>query len=249
MGEMAIDHGSELHLLRFLGRHREQLDKAILHKLREDTGTKIESIQWFDVPFDPENPQKDGEWKSMDFLDDLGGNDWKIYWPDKAPGQYNRRKVPSWDAIAKIEIGDSTEWLLVEAKAHQSEFSNSAAACGAGGKSLDTVTRALHETYIELGGVEERWKDVSTNWLGDHYQKANRLACLRFLNDIAKQPTRLLYIYFMGDRFRDSPVDQTVWDDAINAQYDALGIGRQACDRSHELFLNVIYPNIPSEIR
>ena len=45
MGEMGLGYGSETHLLRFMGRHRDKLDELIL----EETGSQ--SIHWLDFKF------------------------------------------------------------------------------------------------------------------------------------------------------------------------------------------------------
>ncbi|MCX6641299.1 MAG: hypothetical protein NTW14_12620 [bacterium] len=245
MGEMAIDHGSELHLLRYMGRHRRLLDESIAHLIGAE-GKNVKNIKWLDVPFDPKNRQKDGEWKSVDFLQDAGGDDWKRYWPDRTPGKPNRTGMPSWDAVVQMNVGNKAEWLLVEAKAHIAELANPRAKCGAGGNSRKKIEKALQKTYEKLTGDDRMpWADVAQNWLGIHYQKANRLACQYFLNEIKKESTRLLYIYFVGDSFKDSPKNPTGWHDAINRQYEALGLRSGHVLKTHELFLNVLQVESP----
>ena len=125
-----------------------------------------EQIDWLDAPFNPKDKTKDGEWKSVDFLDDCGGQAWKDYWPDRQPGKQNRDGVPSWDAVGKIHLGGQTEWLLVEAKAHEAEFASTSSKCGAGGRSLETITMRLGETFVYCGGAPEEWPGVKELWLG-----------------------------------------------------------------------------------
>lgn len=95
MGLMGIGYGSEFHLLRMLGRHRAQFDRELLARLKADN-LPAESVEWLDSPFNPKGKTRDGEWKSVDFLADKGGEDWKRFWPDKRAGQPNRDGVPSW---------------------------------------------------------------------------------------------------------------------------------------------------------
>ncbi len=62
LAEIGNGYGSECHMLRNLGRHRELLDFAV----REAVG--CQAVRWRDLPFDRKSAWKDGEWKGLDFL-------------------------------------------------------------------------------------------------------------------------------------------------------------------------------------
>lgn len=47
MADMSAGFGSECHLLRYLGRHRNLLDQRVLNLTGADT------VTWLDHPFDP----------------------------------------------------------------------------------------------------------------------------------------------------------------------------------------------------
>jgi len=91
------------------------------------------------------------------------------------------------------------EWLLVEAKANIQELKSS---CGAkekgqrseGGRKL--IAHTLAAVKSTLGVAEDR------DWLNGYYQYCNRIAVLEFLNR-QKVPTRLMFIYFVGDKGSD----------------------------------------------
>ena len=235
---MAADHGSELHLLRFMGRHRNNLEKAIKETINKDTQAIVDSIEWMDFHFNGIEPPWDTEWKGVDFLEDRGGLKWKEFWPDPNPGEVERQGQPSWDAIGKIQMNNRDEWLLIEAKAHLNELASISYACRAKEKSLPKIKSALLETYESFTPPgRPAWEKVEKAWLVPCYQKANRLACLHFLN---KQniPARLIYIYFVGDIFPDSPQNRQEWEETINNLCNDMGLPRHL-DRVHELFLNV----------
>ncbi len=109
MGDLHAQYGSELHLLRYLGRHRHQLHKHI------ETVIPGRMIDWIDFNFDPSN--FDAVWLGVDFLPDyLPAKDrWKNFWPQTGT-------VQNWDAIGWIEVNSHPELLLVEAKAHAKEL-------------------------------------------------------------------------------------------------------------------------------
>lgn len=90
MGALNADYGSELHLLRYLGRHRHLLHKYIEEKI----GGRM--VDWIDTHFDP--LRYDAEWEGVEFLPDYSaaGERWKEFWPQTG-------KVQHWDAIGWIE--------------------------------------------------------------------------------------------------------------------------------------------------
>jgi hypothetical protein len=234
MSKIGFKYGSEWHLMHYLGRHRNALDRQVLKE------TKGGGIEWLD--FCPKGPDSihDAEWKGIDFLfgqDSTGvldysylRNEWATFWPQTGSAQ-------CWDAIGILRTGSNSEWLLVEAKAHLSELSTSKG-CMAGAKSLPQIQSALAATGSALGVMN------TSSWTGPYYQYANRLAALWFLLTHGV-PARLLYVYFTGDPgFADSPDDEAGWKTALDKQDRALGLeaatNRNVIDqRVHKIFLPV----------
>ena len=128
MAEMALGYGSEYQLLRFLGHHRNFLNKEISKVLN----TK-DQIYWLDYPSNFERLSLDGEFKDIEcFQDNAIAEKWKIYWPSRGNSQ-------NWDGIFKIK----DTWYFVEAKAHISEVESS---CGASDESKKIIKNAFAET-------------------------------------------------------------------------------------------------------
>ena len=115
MGKIGCGYGSEWHLLRYLGRHRNFLQTEILTKTGGD------SIRWLDFNYSNKNKplMRDRELKGVEFLDKNVQKLWYNYWPQ-------RGNVQNWDAIGKLRIEDREEWLLVEAKSHIKEINSTA---------------------------------------------------------------------------------------------------------------------------
>jgi hypothetical protein len=224
MSKIGYGYGSEWHLLRYLGYHRERLDQAVM-KLTRATGVK-----WLDSEFAPQRTFLDAEWKGVEFLptNSPARKEWRSFWG-------TRGNPPNWDAVGRIEVAGIEEWLLVEAKGHPAELKNSCKAKPEGGR--DTIARALAKTKEKLG------IDESCDWLGPYYQLANRLAVLCFLNSHGI-PARLLNIYFTGDSNHGNrcPDDEPKWKPHIQAMHKCLGLaGNSEIERNrvHNLFLPV----------
>ena len=79
MGKIGYGYGSERHLLHYFVRHRNTLNKAILHVIG-DQGV----IEWLDFGFSSKEPY-DIEIKGLEFLTDTKYNEiknqWKKFWP------------------------------------------------------------------------------------------------------------------------------------------------------------------------
>ena len=209
MADIGYGYGSECHLLRYLGRHRNEFDKQVLSAIGQ--GGKIE---WVDFPFEPNKTWADAEWKGLDFLSDrkVIQTAWKEFWPQSG-------NVQNWDAVGWLNTGNNKELLLVEAKAHTEELISSCGAKPEGG--LDKINKAFTETKQAFGVAG------NADWLKGFYQYANRLAVLHFLtkHDI---PTRLIFIYFIGDKFPESKADcpqtKEAWLPILTEQNRALGL-------------------------
>lgn len=225
MAEKGARYGSEHHLLRYLGRHRNELDRRI----RSVTG--CDTVSWLDFFFDRKRPWKDREWKGLDFLpqEEKARRAWTEAWPQ-------RGNPPNWDAVGRIFVGDSTEWLLVEAKAHTGELKSS---CGAKeGPARSNIESTLEATKDRLDVAEGH------DWMNGYYQFCNRLAVLNILQE-AGVPARLLFIYFTGDDFGRPgtfcPQSEAEWQPALDAQTRHVGLAEEhlLANRIHKLFLPV----------
>lgn len=243
MGTLQIGHGSEFHLLRFLGRHRELLGAQIRAQFADDGAPAVAGVDWLDFPFNPKAPTRDGEILGVDFLSDHGGDGWRTFWPDQKQGVLNRRGMPSWDAVGRVRFVDRTpdDWLLVEAKAHLGEFASAQAACGARGSSRIKIVAALKGTFEALRAADgPTWAEVQEAWLGQYYQLANRLALLKFLRSHGRS-ARLLYLLFAGDEYRLCPASGLGWSKLFEKAYRDMGIpvSHPLSMWSHRVCLNV----------
>src|SRR5690348_2898278 len=100
MAEMGAGYGSECHLLRYLGRHRQALDKAVLSATRGD------AVSWLDYPFDATRAWKGGEHKGLSFLatDKRIQELWRSFWLQSG-------NPPNWDAVGRLTTNGVGEWL------------------------------------------------------------------------------------------------------------------------------------------
>lgn len=219
-------YGSEWHLLRWMGRHRQEFDRLVLAAI----GNGAAALDWLDSAWNRGAVWPDAEIKGLDFLPVAhpARIDWEQKWPQTG-------NVPNWDAVGRLLLGDgSTEWVLVEAKAHVGELKSSCGAKANGGRPL--IKRFLDDAKQALG------VPVSHDWLTDHYQYANRVANLHFLqaNGVS---ARLLMICFTGDRRPgwSCPVNQQAWQPALQKAKAHLGLssGHGLANRIHELYLPV----------
>jgi hypothetical protein len=229
MGKMGHGYGSEFHLLRYLGYHRHELNRAVERK----TGGRV--VDWLDFAFGGDG-KPDREWKGVDFLDSTSDVKcaWQKFWPQTG-------NVPNWDAVGHLESDSGVEYLLVEAKAHVEELRSSCGASDKGG--LDTIRKAFH-TAIKGNGFTTSVED----WLRPYYQYANRLAHLHFLLQ-HKIRARLVFIYFCGDDWEGKtlnngesplcPKDAKEWEVPLKDLHKRLGLRGQSKleDRVHGLFL------------
>lgn len=216
-------YGSEHHLRRYLTEASTELSEAVLRSIQRPG-----ELVWV-------LPEGSKEWKGMSFLrgERLVMEEWEKFWPQ-------RGNPPNWDAIARLDAHERSEWLLFEAKANHPEFCSPP--CGAVSSSKEIIQKAFGQTKAYLH-VHRAFP-----WLGTYYQYANRIACLYFLNSIAKVPAHLILVYFTGDRFPDGrrcPETETEWRRLIEACHLTLGLPERhgLSDRVHEVFLPVLGPS------
>ena len=252
MGTIGYTYGSEWHLLRYLGYHRDRLDEAVKNAI---PGIRV--IRWLDMDFrrgdappDPgcysrtaEMPGRrprprrlDREMTGIDFLpaEELAKVQpaWANYWPQTGT-------PPNWDAVAEAEIDGTSHWLLVEAKSHLREVISF---CGAQGTSLDMISAAFTQTIERIGSDVQ-----AVDWFGPYYQFCNRLAVLSFLDE-QKIPAKILFIHFLGDVFPAGrqpvcPEAEEGWMPLLNAMDKHVGWSdtdeNQLNSHVHQVFLQV----------
>jgi len=230
MAALNAKYGSELHLLRMLGRHRSYFDQKVL------SATKADVVEWRDFPSsrgrkdDKGDVSWDREWEHVEFLDaaDPARKAWDAAWPQSGTG-------PNWDAIARLHYGNRQEWLLVEAKANVGELLS---VCGAKRfNSIERIRETFDQTKAALGAPSR------SDWMRPYYQFCNRLAVLRVLN-CAGAHARLLFIYFYGDRGderRTCPESAAAWDEPLARLHRHVGLPDQhlLADRIHYCHVNV----------
>jgi hypothetical protein len=234
MGIMGHGYGSEFHLLRYLGYHRGDLNRAI----EQQTGGRV--LDWRDFGFVPRGkfPHLDAEWKGLEFLGpDLEAVKaaWAEFWPRSGT-------PPNWDAVGFLQLDSHTEFILVEAKAHLWEVRSDCGAREDGG--LPMIRKAFAETVAAHG-----FKADPEKWLNGYYQSANRLATLHFLAH-HNVLSRLVFIYFIGDdagRYKKPvrcPKDEQEWSGCLREMYHHLGMtgSSRLEQRVHRLFLPVCGP-------
>ncbi len=235
MGKIGYGYGSEWHLLRFLGYHRQYLLNKLASEINAFQGYKI-NIK--DTKFSSSNNifELENEFKGIDVYSSKKIlENWQKYWPQTG-------NVQNWDAIVELTGKDTDEIVFVEAKAHLDEIKSS---CGASSNSKNQIEKAFIETinYFGLG------KTNSTDWFSPYYQFANRLAFLHFLlkNGIK---AHLLFVYFCGEDAKNysgkvvCPEDKTCWEKAISNMYNRVGVNKKMIkntffNRVHKIFIPI----------
>lgn len=241
MSRIGYGYGSEWHLLRWLGYHREELNSRVAVAVGAD------AVEWLDLQPNRRSADafdRDLEWVSLDFLgrDDPARVAWGRTWP-RAGG----RVGPHWDAVGRARFATRTEWLLVEAKAHAGEVRSD---CGAASpKSLARIEAAFADAGPSFGVAD------SSSWSRGHYQLANRLTLLHMMNTHGAA-ARLVFLYFCGDdatRYGgkvECPPDAAGWRTTLDAMHQhvgwAPGQGTLGA-RIHEVFIPVDAAGAPSD--
>jgi len=229
MGKIGYGYGSEWHLLRYLGYHRQLLQKTILSETGGD------QIQWLDFKFSRRNIplSQDQEWKGIEFITDSDVNNrWKNFWPQTG-------NPPNWDAVGQLISKNGQEWLLVEAKAHLEELYRD---CSAKQKSKQMIIKAM-----DIAKKSYRAEEVEVKkWLSPYYQFCNRLSVLHFLIKECNPPVpaRLVLIYFYGDQMlnQECPQSPEEWEPELKKMHHEVGLDKKSelLNRVHRVFLPVI---------
>lgn len=205
-----MGYGSEFHLLRMMGRHRDFLSGEVAMSL----GRGIQ-LEWFDYPR-AENREShfDAEYTALNFVRCIGldplieNQKYSEYWPMTGTLQ-------SWDLVGRTNDG---RIVTVEAKAHLQELKSD---CKAKGKGLEIIEASLMKVRSDLG-IEQ-----SGVWTREYYQMANRVFTCWYLNKIRGIPTIHVNLYFVGDQRPDSYVCPRAirdWKDAVSDAHEYLGL-------------------------
>ena len=168
--------------MRFLGHHREQFEQYITSVLDEKG-----QFKWLDFGFESPNSSISGdkEIKGLFFLRNLC----PIEQYDSIIEEYHSYKIgkidswQNWDAI--FTLNDTL--YIVEAKAYPSEISSGHQEHG--NKSKKEILRFFQDQLIAYH------IDITSEWLKDYYQLANRLATVALINKHGIK-AKCLYIYF-----------------------------------------------------
>ncbi len=221
MGKIGNGYGSEFHLRRYLMESPALLTERIVDAL----GKPLARVQWL-------HRESGKEWKGLQFssFSPRVMEQWKSFWPQTG-------NPPNWDAVGQLSSSVADEWLLVEAKANEAEFVSPPS--GASRRSREQIEGAMRAVKEFLG------IDPDTNWMGPYYQYANRLAILFFLNEIARVPAHLFFVYFLGDCFPDGrpcPASESRWQELIAECHRTLKVPgtHPLSARVHDLFIPVL---------
>jgi hypothetical protein len=148
------------------------------------------------------------EYRDQAFLDllgiDLQTRPLRTFWPFGGPQR---------DGLGRATSG---EVVLVEAKAHLNELYSSAT--GPSESSLMQIQSSLSETACGLG-VRPGY-----DWSKQFYQYGNRLAHAYLLDQLNGIPTRLVFLYLIGDEDVHGPATRGEWDAASHTVHHALGL-------------------------
>ena len=189
MAQIGYGYGSEFHLMRFLGHHRNLLERKISLQLNE-----LNHFNWLDFEFE-ENPLSsicgDRELKGLSFLNKIGASDTQIKGITSEYHSYSINKIDSWQNWDAIFTLNGTLYL-VEAKAHVSEITSGKKEHG------DSSKEEILRFFNEQVGENTQYKfPVTREWLRDYYQLANRISTAALLNKHGIK-TKVLYIYFIN---------------------------------------------------
>lgn len=204
--------GSRMYLQDLVNDNPEYLNQLILSSSTELAQYTISDPKWVS-PLVKENYK---EYRDDDFL-----------WPINQASLYKKLHDfwpsigPQWVALAIVEgkAGDNGV-ILAEAKANIPELGEPNYACRAI-RSRNKIENSLVIIKQALG------VNPDTDWMGDYYQYANRLAYLYFLLEICHVPTWMVFIYFIGGDKKSAITDVVGWQDSIASIRRNLGLPKK----------------------
>ena len=230
MSTVGDGYGSQYHLRQWVNGNPTALYAHIEDAYRTLNLPLIDSISWVS-PLESDGFR---ELAGMEYFSEIGSNDvvnvWSGFWPQSGRPQM-------WDGWAVVGFKDGTEEILVvEAKANSSEFETPGT--GSKGYGRAKILSALGKTKVFLNVTED------AIWHETYYQFCNRLTALYFLNEQVQVPSRLLMIYFIGDKFpdgRDCPQSQDAWGSLISKMHQAIKLPR---DHRYSARVIDVFPNV-----
>lgn len=226
MGQMALGYGSEFHLLRWLGRHRNEFDKRVKNLLNTT------NITWLDFNFDKTKEIPDKELVGLEFLKydtnyEKALKNWREEWPQSGNSM-------NWDLVGYTIQDNIKTWVLIEAKAHLGELEQD---CGASSLvSIEKIEMALSNTAKNNNVIISEEKP----WTKKFYQFANRLYVLDLLKRNGIN-AKLINLYFVGDMIssnRKSPINKNEWQSKIKEMKDYLSVNTNDLE-VYDLFLDI----------
>ena len=226
MAQMGLGYGSEFQLLRFMGRHRHELERITIDALQEKQQTiNDKNFDWLDFEYSDVNKviTGDRELCGLSFLEkkiDKGLYD-KITSALQKAGSF----ISNWQHWDAVFILDDC-FYFVEAKAYTGELHSTNDHGGSSKKEILNFMRENMQPY----GIE-----VDENWLGLYYQFANRISMMALLNRNGLN-AKALYIYFengytkqqvIGQKLKfvsDNGARKREFDEAIQKELSYLNI-------------------------
>ena len=187
--QIGYGYGSEWQLLRFMGRHRKELET----KIREVIGAKG-NFDWLDFEYKDRRSEITGDNELLK-LDWINRNIIDATNLDSVKNEFKRSKLKiNWDAIF---IVDNTIFL-VEAKAHKDEFESD---CRSKREESKRTISDFLKKYLDGKA------DITKDLLNKHYQFVNRLATASFLQKSLQEDginAKVLYICFENGFFKQN---------------------------------------------
>ncbi len=198
--------GSQRQLQDYVNLHESTLTAAVLAALSEPLQNA--DIEWIS----PRAEENYSEYQDYAFLEAVGLHSFarqlRSFWPPSGP---------CWDALAILRPANPNSLpfaVLVEAKSHIPEVRGGG--CQANPQSLSRIQRALEEAKCWCGA------DPGADWTGPLYQSANRIAHLYFIRHKLNRPCLLVNLYFFGDPYRPTSLEQ--WQFAVKVSKSELGL-------------------------
>ena len=211
MGRMGYGYGSEFHLLRWMGRHREKFNDEVCKAL----GVQREEIEWLDFKFESKNFIPDRELKGLEFLKGDKRENEVLQAFEKGEHSWPRTgQAMNWDAVGRI--GEA--YILCEAKAHVEEVEK---IHNIGESKSEPQRRRAFEFAQEHINASK-----AEDWMHNYYQMANRLYVLALLDECHVKAF-LLNIYFCGECRRGwkCPKTEDDWQkEVIEDEMKKLGV-------------------------
>lgn len=245
---MGLGYGSEFQLLRFMGRHRHELERTIIDALQEKQQTiNDKNFDWLDFEYSDVNKviTGDRELYGLSFLEkkiDKGLYD-KITSALQKAGSF----ISNWQHWDAVFVLDDC-FYFVEAKAYPGELYSTNDHGGSSKKEILNFMRENMQPY----GIE-----VDENWLDSYYQFANRISMMAFLNQNGLN-AKAIYIYFENGYNKRQVIGQGIesvsdkgagkmeFDEAIQKELSHLNIEKANLS---ELVVHIYINATPKDIK